>query len=60
MLSALPVPAVVTRVLSCRRGVTAIEYGLIAAVTVTVVAAAIGPIHSAVVQLYATVMEAFG
>lgn len=50
--------AVLNRVTGDRKGVTALEYGVIAAVTVVAVATAIIPVKTALDGLFASVVTA--
>jgi pilus assembly protein Flp/PilA len=50
--------ALISRVLVDRKGVTALEYGVIAAVTVVAVAAAIVPVQTALTTLFGNVVTA--
>jgi Flp pilus assembly pilin Flp len=50
--------ALLSRVMADRKGVTALEYGVIAAVTVVAVAAAIVPVQTALNTLFGNVVTA--
>ena len=50
--------ALLSRMLADRKGVTALEYGVIAAVTVVAVAAAIIPVQTALTTLFGNVVTA--
>jgi pilus assembly protein Flp/PilA len=50
--------ALLRRVVADRKGVTALEYGVIAAVTVVAVAAAIVPVQTALNTLFGNVVTA--
>jgi len=60
MLSARRVFAVIAAAVKCRRGVTAVEYALIAAVMASVLAATMAPFAAALTHLYAVVIAALG
>jgi Flp pilus assembly pilin Flp len=50
--------ALLSRALADRKGVTALEYGVIAAVTVVAVAAAIVPVQNALTGIFGSVVTA--
>ena len=50
--------ALLGRVVADRKGVTALEYGVIAAVTVVAVAAAIAPVQTALTGIFGGVLAA--